>query len=168
LLVELLAAEEEELQESQDILVPETVPTPTMTAMDLIVARDRAVVMLNKANPIATSQSTGAASSYHTHDVNDDADPEGTGDIDVDDDVTEGDNGDADTHINGDPFCDAATGDDDESSDGDADPVHPYVFSGSDAVVETFYLYGQVHNDPKRKIISQEGRETLFTWITRH
>jgi hypothetical protein len=48
--------------------------------------------------------------------------------------------------------------DDDKSSDGDADPLYPFhpgTFSGYDAMVETLRLYGEVHNDPKRKIICQ-------------
>jgi hypothetical protein len=82
--VELIAAEEAKLQESQDVVVPETVRTPTMAAIDLAVARDRVAIMINKANPVVTSQTTGVALSYHNPDANDDADDEGDGDIDVD------------------------------------------------------------------------------------
>jgi hypothetical protein len=134
--VELLAVEEAELlegvafEESEDGVVPETVPTPTMAAMDLAVARDRVDVMINKTNPVATSQSAGVALSYHNPDANVDTDAEGDGDINVD--VAEGDGGggggggDANGHGDGNPFCDVAAGDDDESSDDDVGPLRPF------------------------------------------
>jgi hypothetical protein len=117
-------------------------------------------VLPNKANPVATSQSAGAALACSNPDANVDADPEGYDNIDVgaDVDVADGeDDGDCD------PFCDAAVaGDDDgESLDDDDGPLRPFrpgTFSYSDATVETICLYGEVRNNLKRNIISQGGR----------
>jgi hypothetical protein len=59
-----LQAELRQLEED-GVVVPETVHTPTMALMDVAVARYRAAVSLNNANPNATAHSAGG-NLWHT------------------------------------------------------------------------------------------------------
>jgi hypothetical protein len=146
-----------------------------LALMDVDVARDRAAVSLNNANPFSAAHFTEVSLSYPNHPKeNDDVDDEGEIDLSVSLDVDI----DVDAALDADDGCghdveavfEDDTGKDDSSDDDvddadDADPLHPFhpgTFSGNDTAVETNRLYGDVMKYPKRSIISQGGVADAF------